>query len=117
MSNSFHISVGCRVEGTFGPLVPNPNPNPNLNLNPNLNPNTNLNPKVKRRVREKVCGTVIRAVDQISWEIVCNLDGDIKNFTLNSLKVVADEFGIPLHELVNNLNSLYQIITDEYRDR
>ena len=46
MSNSFHISVGCRVEGAFGPLVPNPNP------------------KVKRRVREKVYGIVIRSVDQ-----------------------------------------------------
>ena len=63
MSYSYHISVGCRVEGAFGPLVPNPNPNP----------------KVKGRV--KVCGTVIRAVDQRRWEIVCNLDREKKIVT------------------------------------
>ena len=105
MLNSFNFSVGCRVEGAFGPLVPNPNP------------------KVKRRVREKVCETVTRAVDQRRWEIVCVLDGEIKIVTSNSLKVVPDEFGKPLLELVsffitnlyilfyflfiaNNLNSL-----------
>ena len=68
MSNSFHISVGCRVEGTFGPPVPNPNP------------------KVKKRVREQVSGTVIRAVDQRRWEIVCDLDGKIKIVTLELIK-------------------------------
>ena len=46
MKNYFHIYIGCRAEGAFGPLVPNPNP------------------KEKGRVREKVCGTVIRAIDQ-----------------------------------------------------
>ena len=73
MTNSSHISVECRVEGAFGPLVPNPNPNPN--------------PKVKRRVREKACGTVIRAVDQRWWETVCDFDGEIKLFTSISLKL------------------------------
>ena len=81
LSNSYHISVGCRVEGAIGPLVPNPNP------------------KMKRREREKVCRTVIRAVDQRRWEIVCNLDGEIKFVTSNSLKVFPDEFEKPLHEL------------------
>ena len=85
MSDFFHISVGCRVEGAFGPLVPSPNP------------------KVKRRVREKVCGTVIRAVDHRRWETVCDLDGEIKIVTSNSLKFVPDEFGIPLHEFVSFL--------------
>ena len=66
---------------------------------------------------------MIRAVDQRGGEIVCDLDGELKFVTSNSLKVVLDEFGIPLHELVsffitnlyllfyflfiaNNLNSL-----------
>ena len=83
MSSFFNISVGCRVEGAFGPLVPN------------------SNPKVKRRVREKVCRTVIRAVGQRGWEIVCDLDDEMKIFTSNSLKVILNEFGIPLHELVS----------------
>ena len=73
MSNSLHISVGCRVEGVFGRLVPNPNI------------------KVKRREREKVYGTVIRAVDQRRWETVCDLDGEINIVTSNSVKVVPDE--------------------------
>ena len=83
MSNSSHISVGCRVEGAFGPLVDNPNP------------------KVKRRVRERVCGTVIKAVDQRRWEIVSDIDGEIKIITSNALKVVPDEFGVPLYEEVS----------------
>ena len=72
MSNSFHISVGWRVEGAFGPLVPNPNP------------------KVKRRARENVCRTEIRAVDQRRLETGCDLDGEIKIVTSNSLKVVME---------------------------
>ena len=83
MSNSSHISVGCRVEGAFGPLVDNPNP------------------KAKRRVRERVCGTVIKAVDQRRWEIVSNIDGEIKTISSNALKVVTDEFGVPLYEEVS----------------
>ena len=90
MSSSFRISVGCRFEGVFGPLVPNPNS------------------KVKRRVREKFCGTVIRAVDQRRWEIVCDLDGEIKIVTSNSLKVVLDDFEIPLHRLISfSVTNLY----------
>ena len=83
---------------------------------------------MKRRVREKVCGT---AVDQRRWEIVCVLDGEIKIVTSNSLKVVPDEFAIPLHELVSfsitNLhilfyflfiaNNLNKIITGEFKYR
>ena len=59
MPNSTHIFVGCRIELSFGPLIPNPNP------------------KQKRRVREKDCSTVIRAVDQRQWEIVAGIDGKI----------------------------------------
>ena len=71
MPNSSHIFIGCRVEGSFGPLIPNPNP------------------KQKRRIREKVYSTVIRAVDQRQWEIVADIHGEIKIVTLNALKVVT----------------------------
>ena len=90
MPSSSHIFVGCRVEGAFGPLIPNPNP------------------KQKRRIREKAYGTVIRAVDQRRWEIVADIDGEIKILTSNSLKVVPDEFGIPIYETVSQ--TLYFVI-------
>ena len=78
MPNSSHILVGCRVENSFGPLIPKPNP------------------KQKRRIRDKAYSTVIRAVHQRKWEIVADIDGEIKIVTSNALKVVPDEFGIPI---------------------
>ena len=43
MKNSSRIFTGCRVEGSFGPLV------------------TNLNPNIKRRILSKAIGTVLQA--------------------------------------------------------
>ena len=43
MPKSKKIFVGCRVEGSQGPLVANPDP------------------KIKRRVHSKVIGTVLKA--------------------------------------------------------
>ena len=83
MSSSSHISVGSQVEGTFGSLVDNPNP------------------KAERQVKERVCGTVIKAVDQRRWEILSDIDGEIKTITSNVLKGVPDEFGVPLYEEVS----------------
>ena len=83
MPISSHIFVGCRVEDSFGPLIPNPNP------------------KQKRRIREKAYGTVIGAVDQRRWEIIADIDGEIKIVTSNVLKVVSDEVGIPIYKTVS----------------
>ena len=83
MPNYSHIFVGCRAEGSFGPLI------------------QNQNPKQKTMIREKVYGTVIRAVDQRQWETVADIDSKIKIVTSNTLKVIPDEFGIPKDEMVS----------------
>ena len=40
-------------------------------------------------------------MDQRRWEIVSDIDGEIKIITSNALKVVPDEFGVPLYEEVS----------------
>ena len=46
MANKLRISVGCCVEGGHGSLISNPNP------------------AIKRRIRSRDVGTVLRSVDQ-----------------------------------------------------
>ena len=84
--NSSHIFVGCRVKGSFDPLIPNPIP------------------KQKRRIRKKACGTVTRTVDQRRWRIVAGR----KILTSNALKVVPDDFGILIYEMLSQI--LYFIV-------
>jgi len=84
MVRSNHVYVGCRVEGCHGPLVQNPNPS------------------IKRRVRSKVVGTVMRAAELHSWEVVFDYDGKAKVVRSSSLKVVEECTGVPLDELSKN---------------
>ena len=65
---------------------------------------------MKRRAREKVYGTVIRPVDQRRWEKLCDLNGEIKIVASNLLKVVPDEFGIPLQELISFFMTNFYIL-------
>ena len=83
MPNSSHVFVGRRVEGSFGPLILNPNP------------------KQKRKMREKACSTAIRAVDQRRWEMVADIDGKIKIVTSNALKKFPDKYGILINKTVS----------------
>ena len=83
MVSSKRIYPGCRVEGRYGPLQPNPNPN------------------IKRRVREMVVGTVLRAAEQRKWEVLFDFAGKSRTVTSNSLKVVDGDHGVPLDELHN----------------
>ena len=46
------LEAGCRVSGSFGDYVPNPNPN------------------IKRRIRMKLYGTILRAVDKRQYEVL-----------------------------------------------
>ena len=54
------ILVGCRVMGSHGPLIENPNPN------------------VKQRIRQPVTGTVIRALGPHVWDVQFDHDGKVK---------------------------------------
>jgi hypothetical protein len=85
MVRSNHVCVGYRVEGCHGPLVQNPNPS------------------IKRRVRSKVVGTVMRAAELHKWEVVFDYDGKAKVVRSSSLKVVEEGTGVPLDELSTNI--------------
>ena len=80
MKNSSRIFNGCRVEGSFGLLVTNPNPN------------------VKRRIRSKANGTVLGAAGAHTWDITFDFDGNLKTVNSRSLVVVPVDSGIPLDE-------------------
>ena len=79
MPPTIRIHVGCRVSGSYGPLIANPNGS-------------------KRHVRGKVLGTVIKAVDQHKWEVVFDYDGVTRVCRSNSLTIVPNDSGIPLNE-------------------
>ena len=93
MVHSSHIFVGCRVEGSHGPLLPNPNPN------------------AKRRVREKVAGTVLKASGLHQWDVLFDFDGKVKQVSSRSLRIVPTQSSIPVDEItpstsdVNGLTS------------
>ena len=74
------IFTGSRVKGPHGPLVINPNGG-------------------KRRVREKVYGTVIKATGAHKWEVQFDFDGKSKEVTSKSLSLVEGETGAPVDEL------------------
>ena len=81
MVRSAHVFVGCRVEGSHGPLTSNPNTHS------------------KRRVREKVVGTVIKAAGLHNWDVNFDFDGKVKTVSSRSLKIVPVESGIPVNEI------------------
>ena len=80
MVSSDKIVAGTLVSGSHGKLIPNPNPN------------------VKRRVREKVVGTVIKAAGLHKWEVLFDYNKQMQVVTSKSLKIVPTESGIPLNE-------------------
>jgi len=80
MALSNRIHVGCRVIGSHGPLQSNPNA------------------RIKRRVRQKVVGTVIRASGTHTWDVIFDYNGETKTCRSGSLKIVPNETGIPLPE-------------------
>ena len=68
------------MKGPHGPLLTNPNGG-------------------KRRVREKVYGTVIKAIGAHKWEVQFNFDGNSKEVTSKSLSLVEGEAGVPVDKL------------------
>ena len=80
MSKSVRIGAGSRVEGSYGPLITNPNAS------------------IKRRIRSKAIGTVIKAAGPHKWEVVFDFDAKVKTVSSRSLTVVETDAGIPLDE-------------------
>ena len=84
MVNSSRLFVGCRVTGCFGPFVENESRSSNK----------------KRRTRERVTGTVIRAVDKHKWDVIFDFDGKLKKgISSRSLMIASGEAGIPLTDV------------------
>ena len=82
------IKIGSRVSGSHGPLITNPNA------------------RVKRRVRQVVVGTVIKAAGIASWDVVFDFDGKVKNnVSSRALTLVPDASGIPLSEETSGSSS------------
>ena len=71
------------MKGPHGALLPNPNGG-------------------KRRVRERVYGTVVKAVGQHKWEVTFNFDGVAKEVTLKSLQLASEGAGIPVEEITSS---------------
>ena len=65
------------MEGPHGELVSNPRGN-------------------KRRVREKVVGTVVEAAGEHKWTVLFDYNGLAKSVTSKSLKVVEEGVGLRL---------------------
>ena len=89
MKNSNQIFIDCRVEGSHGPLVANPNPN------------------IKRQVHSRVVGTVLKANEQHKWDVKFDFNGKVKVCSLKSLSIVPSGSGVPLHDEAQEV-SLHQ---------
>ena len=93
MENMLRISVGCPVEGGHGSLI------------------SNANPAIKRRIRSRAVGTVLRSVDQRKWKVVFDFDAKVKTVSSSSLTIVERGRAIPLIEL-NTVRILSMIFID-----
>ena len=80
MAQKMRISVGCRVVGSFGPFLSNPR-------------------GFKRRIRQRVFGTVIQAISNGKFEVLFDFDGRKQSCSSKKLAVVDSNAGIPLQEL------------------
>ena len=80
MKQHLRIGAGSRVEGSHGPLV------------------TNLTASIKRRVRSKVVGTVVKATGPHKWEVIFDYDAKVKTVSSMSLKIVETDARIPLDD-------------------
>ena len=80
MNQLIRIGTGSRVEGSHGPLITNPNAS------------------IKRRVRSKAVGTVVKAAGPHKWDVVFDFDAKVKTVSSRSLTIVQNDAGIPLNE-------------------
>ena len=91
MSNLFdffgkrnRIAPGARVEGKFGPLIPNPNVVPG---------------KKSRRIRSQTTGVVVESVDRKLWKVKRDQDGEFINVRPCMMKIIDNAVGLPVDEV------------------
>ena len=78
------IEAGQRVQGKFGPLIPNPE--------------ATLGKK-SRRVRSNATGTVIRAVGGKKWLVKRDQDSKLIGVRTCMMKIINHAVGVPTDEL------------------
>ena len=77
--NEKRITVGTRVSGSHGPLVPN------------------SNPSIKRRVKQRIFGVVIESVDTNQYKVKFD-NGLEKVCNSRSLRTERQIAGVPISE-------------------
>ena len=80
------IQVGCRVEGPHGDLTTNPN-------------------EKGRRIRSRVCGSVVRPCGAQNWVVLFDFNGKEKECSSKSLKLVPGLTGVPREQLAKKASS------------
>ena len=85
MVQSSRLFVGCRVSGCFGPFL------------------SSTSESGKRRKRQRVVGTIIRAAELHKWDVIFDYNGTVKkDVSSRSLTIVSDDVGIPINN--NTIN-------------
>ena len=88
------ITIGCRVKGPHGALIPNPRGH-------------------GRRVREVITGEVIQSVGNNQYKVRFDIDGREISCSSRSLKVIERDEGIPVNEVtVGDTQSFEPILHD-----
>ena len=80
MHQHIRIGTGSRVKGSHGHLIMNPNAS------------------IKRQIRSKAIGTVVKAAGPHKWEVIFDYDAKVKTVSSRSLTIVEIDAGIPLDE-------------------
>ena len=84
MVQSSRLFVGCRVAGCFGPFL------------------SSTSESRRRRKRQRVVGTIIRAADLHKWDVIFDYNGTVKkDVSSRSLTIVSNDVGIPINNTIN----------------
>ena len=80
MNQRIRIGTGSRTEGSHGSLI------------------SNLDATIKRRIRSKVIGTVVKVAGPHKWNVIFDYNAKVKTIRSRSLKLVETDAGIYLDE-------------------
>ena len=71
MNQCIRIGTRSRVEGSHGPLITNPNAS------------------IKRQIRSKVIGMVVKAAGPHKWEVIFDYDAKVKTVSSRSVLLIS----------------------------
>ena len=91
MSTSNRVGPGKRIEGKFGVLIANPNAQPG---------------KKSRCVRQVATGTVIKAIDNRTWQVKHDQDGKLVEVKTFGIRLIGNLTGVPVNETAQTVSSM-----------